>query len=232
MRQISIGGRVIEITERDLLDLLAHQAEGNYFFAVVYIMRLLGGFPFGLTDMPEPGKREITKSIHEFLQQVENQIEDEELREAYDYLKKALEELKKIDRQAIDWLATLVRLAPPRDNRDKRKLRRRLNKLIAASGGQSQGPVWAVHPEYQAIVQKAADILPLVEQSKQQFDRRFRQLLAQCPEEPTIEISEEARAEAIRKIVSALPKSLRRLVLIEGEPYEIWARRMRGKLLP
>lgn len=232
MRQLPVAGKVVELTERDFLDLVAHQAKGNYFHAMDYITDLLAGFPFGLVDIPEPIENEVTRATRELLQQVEAQIDDKEMRESYNYLKKVLEELGEIDRRAVDWLAAYVGLPPVRDNRDKRKLLKRLHPLTFTPEGQPQGPVWAMDPEYQAIVQKVWDIWLLVEQSKQQFDQCLRRLLAQCPEEPPSEIPEEVKREAIRQVVSALPRSMQRLVLIEGEPYEIWARRGRKKPLP
>jgi len=211
MYRISISGKVVELTRHDILDIVAHQAEGYYFLAKVYIRCHVAGCPLGLADMPQ-GMHEIG---NESLRQIEAQIEDDELREAYIDLRKALEELEEVDKQAIDWLATFVGLSTPQGNRDKRRLRKRLNRLTVTPEGQLQGPVWAAHPEYQAIVRKSVAMLVHVEQSKQRVDQRLQQLLAKCRDKPS-EISEEVQEKATRLVRSSLPKSMQRLVRPPG----------------
>lgn len=177
MRRLSIGGKEFEISERYYLSSISHLAKGYYVLAEAYNNYHEAGFADwkGVFQMPDVGQNEVEKA---FL----NQIDDEELFNAFNSLKDQLQEIKEVDRHIMKWLVGFVGMSPVQDKKSRAYLERRLKKIIINTpDGHPQGPVWVIHPEYQAFVERSKNILAVMSKTQRRIDQRIEQLLESTP---------------------------------------------------
>jgi hypothetical protein len=170
MIRLSIAGQVVELNKRHFLTLIGNIAGGYYPIAEAYA----GNHLNGLADWRDALPRTMELVGWETsVETVETQIDDVELRGAFRSFREHLQELIRLDEQIVEWLAGFVGLSFSEDVRDRRRLRRKLNRILAA-----QGPIWAIEEEYQAFVGRSQQEMLAVREAKQWMDRRLRQLLA------------------------------------------------------
>ncbi|MBC7228078.1 MAG: hypothetical protein H5T61_12760 [Thermoflexales bacterium] len=173
MRRLSIGRQVVEVGERYFLSLISHLAKGYYALAEAYHNCHVSGFADwkGTFQMPDIGQSEVINAL-------EAQIDDDELHEAFNSLREQLRELKEVDRQIVKWLAELVGLPSLWDEQDRACLEQRLHKIVAEGpDGRPQGPVWVMHPEYQALVERSREVMAAVSETQRRIEQRLQQLL-------------------------------------------------------
>jgi len=173
MRQLKIAGKVIEVSEVYFLNTISNLVKGYYVLAEAYYNYHFSGFAdwkdiFQITDV---GQNEVVEALAD-------QIDDQELIKTFGSMRKQLKEIQVVDREIIDWLAKLVGLSSVRDQKEKNKLGRQLRKIVGGGpDGRTQGPVWALHPEYQELVAKSKLILVQMEETQQRINQRIHQLL-------------------------------------------------------
>ncbi len=172
MRRLSIGGQMIEVDERYFLSLINHLAKGYHVLAKAYHNCHVSGFADwkGIFQMPDVGQSEVISAL-------EAQIDDEELREAFNCLREQLQELKEVDKQIVKWLAGLVGISSLEDEQDRACLEQRLHQIIAGGPDGYQGPVWIMHPEYQALVKRSREVMAAVSEAQRRIEQRIQQLL-------------------------------------------------------
>lgn len=172
MRRLLVGGKVFEMSEHDYLSSINHSAEGYYVLAEAYYNYHASGFADwkGALQMPDVGQNEVIKAIVD-------QIDDDEISTAFNSLKDQLQEIKEVDREIEKWLAKYVGLSSVQDKKDKASLERRLKKIIVRGiEGTPQGPVWVLHPEYQALVEKSKNIIAIMHKDQQRIEQRIHQI--------------------------------------------------------
>jgi hypothetical protein len=160
------------ISKGDFPQLVKRWAEGYYTFAKSCHHYHVSGFADVYGTLFGTPSEEVQKLMGEF----EAQISDEELRKAFLLLRERVQEMVTLDRKMVDWLASFVGLPAPQDRRDRKCLRRRLNKIIEGDAQGPVGPVWVTSPEYQALVSKSAEILHATAALYQEIDRRIQSI--------------------------------------------------------
>jgi hypothetical protein len=139
MIRLSIAGQEVEVNQRDFLALIDNIAGGYYPLATWYHAYHLNGLADWKNALPRTLKMAGWETP---METVETQIDDEELREAFHSLREHLQEVISIDEQIVEWLAGFVGLSFSEDERDRRRLARRLDKVV-----EDQGAIWAMQPE-------------------------------------------------------------------------------------
>lgn len=177
MPRLFIQGQMIEVDERHFLSLINHLAKGYCALAEAYHHSHVGGF----ADWK--GTFQILDVEHsEVISALEAQIDDEELREAFNFLIEQLHELKKVDEQIVKWLAAFVGISSSEDEQDRACLEQRLHQIIAEGADGYQGPVWIMHPEYQALVKRSKEVMAAVSEAQRRIEQRIQQLLERSTE--------------------------------------------------
>jgi hypothetical protein len=170
MIRLPIAGQVVQLNQHPFLALIGRIAGGYYPIAKAYAGNHLNGLADWSNALPRTMELVGWETS---IETVETQIDDEELRGAFHSFREHLQELIRLDEQIVEWLAGFVGLSLSEDVRDRRRLRRKLNKILAA-----QGPIWAMEREYQAFVGRSQQEMLAVTKAKQRIDRRLEQLLA------------------------------------------------------
>ncbi len=171
MIRSSIGGQAVEVSEHDFVTCVA----GSYYtLAEAYHRYHVSGFADWNNAFPKILDVAGWETPIEIL---ETQIDDEELREAFRSLRERVQELIRVDEQIVKWLAEFVGLSSLQDERDRRRLARRLHEIVVEGSNGPQGPIWAMQPEYRVLVGKSEKAMLAVSEAKQRIDWRLQQLL-------------------------------------------------------
>jgi len=173
MRQLSVGGKVFEVSEDDYLHMLDRMAKGYWGLAESYHNIHESGFADwkGTFQWTDVGQNELNTSIA-------NQIDDDELFRSFNSLKEKLLEMEELDEHIVEWLGRFVGLSSVHDKQDKARLGRRLKKIIVSGpNNRPQGPVWAMQPEYQQLIVKSKEILAAIGNIQSRIEERIQKLL-------------------------------------------------------
>jgi hypothetical protein len=175
MIQLSIAGQAVELNERHFLTLIDNIAGGYYPVARAHHADHFNG----LADWHDVFPRTLEMVGWDTpMATVEARIDDDELREAFHSLREHLKGLIETDEQIVEWLAGFVGVSFSEDERDRRRLGRRLDKIL-----EDQGAIWATQPEYRVFVGRSQKHMLAVTEAKQQMDRRLEQLMGRCGED-------------------------------------------------
>jgi tetratricopeptide (TPR) repeat protein len=113
------------------------------------------------------------------------QIEDNELRGLFNTFDLQTQKIEEdLDNQFIELIAKFFGLPAPQNERDRRKLTRRVNKNISL-----EGPVWAAQPEYQQLAEQSKQAFAAVEETKRRIDERLAHLLAMTPDDVEVPVA-------------------------------------------
>jgi len=174
MRRILVEGKLVEISELHYLGLISNLVKGYYNLAELYHRTHISGFSDwrGGFQMPDVGQKEMEKSIVD-------QINDVELFDAYNSFKDQLQEITEVDNSITEWLIGYVGLSSALSQNSRARLTRRLNNILVKGpdGGGPQGPVWVMHPEYQALVERSKKIMADISQAQLRIDQRIQHLI-------------------------------------------------------
>ena len=173
MRRLFIGGRTFELSEHDYLSAIINLVNGYYTLAEAYHNYHLSGFADwkGSFQISDDNQNETVKAIV-------GAIDDVKLSDVFISLEGHLQELKNVDTQIVNWLVEYVGLSSLQSKKDKARLGQRLRKIIAnGPGGHPQGPVWAMHTDFQEFVGRSRKILAAISKDKRQADQRLQQLM-------------------------------------------------------
>jgi hypothetical protein len=168
MVRLSVAGQEVELNERHFLTLIDNIAGGYYPVARAYHADHFNGLADWGNALPRT--MELVR-WETSIETVETQIDDGELRAAFHSFREHLQELISVDEQIIEWLAGFVGLSCSEDERGRRALARRLDKILA-----DQGAIWAMQPEYRVFVGRSEKHMLALTQAKQRMDRRLGQL--------------------------------------------------------
>jgi len=172
MRRLSIGGKVVEVRDDYSLNSIDSLISGYYLLAEAYHNYHISGFSDwkNAFQIPDVGQDELIRTITD-------NIDDDELLKAFNSMKERLQELKNVDGQITEWLAGFVGLPSLQEKKDKAKLGKRLKNIIARGPDEHpQGPVWAIRPGYQELVERSGKILADMSEIQQQAQLRLQQL--------------------------------------------------------
>jgi hypothetical protein len=175
MIQLSIAGQAVELNERHFLTLIGNIVGGYYPVARAYHADHFNGWADWTNALPRTMELVGWETSIETL---EAQIDDRELREAFHSFREHMQELIRIDEQIIRWLAGFLGLSFSEDERDRRRLGRRLDKIL-----EDQGATWAMEPEYRVFAGRSQKHMLAVTEAKQRMDRRLEQLLGRSGED-------------------------------------------------
>jgi hypothetical protein len=173
MRRLWIGGKVNEIKEHEYLNLIMNLAKGYYYLAKAYNNYHKSGFSDwkGTLQLPNVGQDEFNKAVID-------QIDDDELFEAFNSLIDLVREMKEQDRNITNWLTVYAGLTAMQGKKGKTLLERRLKKIIANGPDKGpQGPIWVIQPEYQALIERSRKIMVDIDKIHLHIDQRIRHLL-------------------------------------------------------
>jgi hypothetical protein len=155
------------------LDDVNRLAEGYYNWAELYNRGHYNGFADlrGIYIMPDKGQYKEEKK---FLAQ----IEDDNLAKGVEKLLDDFNEIRKLDKEIIEWLAHYVGLSSAQEKKDIARLNRKLRNIITNGPfGGNQGQIWAVLPEYQAFIVQSDNIMDDIAKDKMNINQRIQQLL-------------------------------------------------------
>lgn len=178
MRQLSVDGKVFEVSENDYLNMIDRLAKGYCVLAEAYHNIHGSGFADwkDTFQMPDVGQNELNTSIV-------NQIDDDELFKSIHSLKEKMLEMEELDGYIVEWLGRFVGLSSVHDKQDKARLGRRLDKIIfSGTNNRPQGPVWAMQPEYQQLIVKSKEILTAIGNIQRRIEERIQKLLEDLSE--------------------------------------------------
>jgi hypothetical protein len=175
MIQLSIAGQAVELNERHFLTLIDNIAGGYYPVARAHHADHFNG----LADWHDVFPRTLEMVGWDTpIATVEARIDDDELREAFHSLREHVKGLIETDEQIVEWLAGFLGLSFSQDERDRRRLARRLDKIL-----EDQGAIWAMEPEYRVFVGRSQKHMLAVTEAKQRMDRRLDELLGRSGED-------------------------------------------------
>jgi hypothetical protein len=175
MIRLSIAGQTVELNEHHFLTLIDNVARGYYPVARAYHSDHFNGWADWKNALPKTLEMVGWETS---IETIETQIGDEELREVFHAFREHLQELIRVDEEIIEWLAGFVGLSLSEDERDRRRLGRRLDKILA-----DQGAIWATDQEYQVFAERSQEHMLAVTEAKQRMDRRLQQLLGHSDED-------------------------------------------------
>jgi hypothetical protein len=175
MIRLSIAGQAVELNERPLLTLIDNIAASYPTQGELYHRNHARGFADWHNVFPRTLEMVGWDTP---METVEARIDDDELRQAFHSFREHLKRLVEIDEQIVEWLAGFVGLSFSEDERDRRRLGRRLDKIL-----EDQGAIWAMQPEYRVFVGRSQKHMLAVTEAKQRMDRRLKQLTGRCDED-------------------------------------------------
>ena len=169
MIRLSIAGQVVELDEHHFLTLIGNIVGGYYPVARAYYGDHFNGWADRKNALPRTMEMVGWETSIEAL---ESQIHDEELSEAFHSFREHLQGLIRVDEEITEWLAGFVGVSWSEDERDRRSLGRRLDRILA-----DQGAIWATQPEYRVFVGRSEEHFLALEEAKKRMERRLQQLL-------------------------------------------------------
>jgi len=170
----------VEISEHDFLGWVDRVAEGYRVLSEDSHRYHVSGF----ADCRGTHFRTPYMQEQELGRQLEPQIEDGELRNAFHVLGECAQQAVEVDGQIVEWLAGFVGMPSPRNRRGGERLEQRLDEIASGGDEGPVGPVWIPERGYQVLVKRSAEVAHAAAEAYLPVHRRIQQLLQHVDKNP------------------------------------------------